>query len=93
MAESFSRKFFYSVLLVREGALLIIAAVIHGYWNPLDWRKMIFGAVVLLSSLVAGLFYIHCGLVPAIDFHFACDLTAYGLIMNMQKRSPELLAG
>jgi uncharacterized protein len=55
--------------------------LLHGYFNPLNWKMSVFGLIMFCVSLIIGSIYIKYGLVPAMLFHFSYDLTAL-LIMK-----------
>ncbi|MCE5301201.1 MAG: CPBP family intramembrane metalloprotease [Spirochaetia bacterium] len=50
--------------------------LLHGYFNPTDWKMSVFGLVMFALSLLIGTVYIHYGLFAAMAFHVAYDVGA-----------------
>lgn len=68
----------------------VIFLVIHGYFDPRDWKKTILGTTALIFSILAGFLFMFYGLIPAIIFHFSYDFTAYSIIMLEQKKTGDM---
>lgn len=72
-------------LLFRAGVQFYLGAVItsvlfvavHGYLNPLNWRKSLYGIVVLPLSFLLGFGYEWYGLWFCIALHTTYDLTLF----------------
>ncbi len=71
--------FFRGVLQPMIGLMLtsFIFILLHGYFNPLNWRISIFGLLMFLLSMFIGIIYIKYGLFTAIIFHSTYDFTAF----------------
>jgi len=54
-----------------------IFILLHGYFNPVNWRISIFGLLMFGLSVILGLIYIKYGLTAAIIFHIVYDFTAF----------------
>jgi len=52
----------------------IIFVAIHGYLNPMSWRKSLYGFVVLPLAFILGYGYEEFGLWFSISAHFSYDL-------------------
>lgn len=51
--------------------------LLHGYFNPVNWRMSIFGLLMFCLSMVLGFIYMKYGLITAIIFHISYDFTAF----------------
>lgn len=51
--------------------------LLHGYFNPFNWRMSVFGILMFCLSIIIGIIYIKYGLISAIVFHFFYDFTAF----------------
>ena len=58
----------------------IIFVAIHGYLNPFNWKKSLYGFIVLPFILLISYGFIMFGLWFAIDAHFAYDLVLFLVI-------------
>ena len=61
--------------------------LLHGYFNPVNWRMSMFGLVMFCLSVGIGNIYINFGLMPAVIFHFVYDFTALALIKALNKKN------
>lgn len=60
----------------------IIFVAIHGYFNPFNWKKSLYGFIVLPFILMISYGFITFGLWFAIAAHFAYDLVVFMVITN-----------
>ncbi len=54
--------------------------LLHGYFNPFNWKLTLFGVMMFGISIILGYIYITLGLAAAISFHFSFDLIVLLLI-------------
>ena len=60
----------------------IIFVAIHGYLNPFNWKKSLYGFIVLPFILLISYGFVTFGLWFAIAAHFAYDLVLFLVITN-----------
>lgn len=60
--------------------------LLHGYFNPLNWKMSVFGVMMYLISLSLGFIFIKYGLIPAMVFHTIYDFTALVSIKTINKK-------
>lgn len=60
----------------------VIFVAIHGYLNPFNWKKSLYGFIVLPFILLISYGFITFGLWFAIAAHFAYDLVLFLVITN-----------
>jgi len=61
--------------------------LLHGYFNPLNWRMSLFGLLMFCLSLAIGFVYMNYGLIPAMALHFTYDFTALTIIKTLNKNA------
>jgi membrane protease YdiL (CAAX protease family) len=62
-----------------------IFILLHGYFNPVNWRISVFGILMFWLSMILGFIYVNLGLSAAIIFHISYDFFAFLLFKNLQK--------
>ena len=60
----------------------ILFVAIHGYLNPFNWRKSLYGLIVLPFIVLISYGYNHFGLWFCIGAHFSYDLVLFYAIIN-----------
>jgi len=60
----------------------IVFVAIHGYLNPFNWKKSLYGLIVLPFILLISYGFISFGLWFAVAAHFAYDLVLFLVITN-----------
>jgi len=66
-----------------------IFILLHGYFNPKNWKIFLFGSLMFLISVLIGLVYIWLGLYAAIVFHFTYDFLALFLVSFTSPKSAD----
>ena len=66
-------------------ATSIIFVAIHGYINPMNWRKSLYGLIVLPFVLILAYGYEHFGLWFCIGAHFSYDFVLFLAITNKKE--------
>ncbi|MCX8094164.1 MAG: CPBP family intramembrane metalloprotease [Candidatus Goldbacteria bacterium] len=64
-----------------------IFILLHGYFNPLNWRMSVFGILMFCLSMIIGLIYIKYGLISAIIFHIVYDFIAFSSFKKFIRNS------
>ncbi len=62
----------------------IVFVAIHGYLNPFNWRKSLYGLIVLPFILLISYGYEHFGLWFCIGAHFSYDLVLFVAITKKE---------
>ena len=60
----------------------VLFVAIHGYLNPFNWRKSLYGLIVLPFIILISLGFNHFGLWFCIGAHFSYDLVLFYAIVN-----------
>jgi hypothetical protein len=60
----------------------VLFVAIHGYLNPFNWRKSLYGLIVLPFIVLISYGYNHFGLWFCIGAHFSYDLVLFYAIVN-----------
>jgi len=60
-----------------------IFILLHGYFNPANWKILLFGLIMFAISVLIGCAYKWLGLFAAIGFHFAYDFRVLWLVSGL----------
>ena len=63
----------------------VLFVAIHGYLNPFNWRKSLYGLIVLPFIVLISYGYHHFGLWFCIGAHFSYDLVLFYAMVNSKE--------